>query len=266
MKENEFIELILKETKFNIEKINSYLKILTLNSRGQMDVPPKGYIIPEIFPWRYNRKLSYLRKPLIKIIDEDKKAWYLWSARFLIKASDNLIYQFSNASLRVEDEHNRIRNLIAKRLNLKGKNFTNEVRDWLNQNPNLRVVDFEVKIDKKGVLIAEKNYGDIDILAFNDKSKLIYLIECKNTKQAKIMYDFQRDVRNYTEKQLPKHVARNNWLVNNIKQLSEKFSKNVDDYKIKSMVVSSYQLPIKFLEETELPIYSFNEIKRSQIF
>jgi hypothetical protein len=32
------------------------------------------------------------------------------------------------------------------------------------------------------------------------------------------------------------------------------------------MVVSSYQLPIKFLEETELPIYSFNEIKRSQIF
>ena len=266
MKENEFMELILKETKFNIEKINSYLKVLTLNSRGKMDAPPKGYIIPEIFPWRYNRKLSYLRKPLIRIIDEDKKIWYLWSARFLIKASDNLIYQFSNASLRVEDEHSKIRNLIAKRLNLKGKNFTNKVRDWLNQNPKLRVVDFEVKIDKKGVLIADKNYGDIDILAFNDSSKLIYCIECKNTKQAKIMYDFQRDIKNYTEKQLPKHIARNNWLINNVKQLSEKFNKNVDDYKVKSMVISSYQLPIKFLEETELPIYSFNEVKRSQIF
>ncbi|WP_299114101.1 hypothetical protein [uncultured Winogradskyella sp.] len=266
MEEKEFIELIIKETKFNNEKINSYLNLLTLNSRGKMDKPPEGYIIPEIFPWRYNRKLSYLRKPLIRLIDNDDKVWYLWSARFLIRASDNLLYQFSNASLRVEDKHHKIKNLIAKRLNIKGKNFTNEVRDWLIQNPKLRVIDFEVKIDIKGVLIANKNYGDIDILAFDDKNKLVYSIECKNTKQAKIMYDFQRDVKNYADKQLPKHVARNDWLVDNIKQLSKRFNKNVDDYKVKSIVIASYQLPIKFLEKTKLPIYSFNEIKRSQIF
>ncbi|MGJ8685759.1 MAG: hypothetical protein ACSHWW_14100 [Nonlabens sp.] len=266
IEENDFIKLILKETNFNKGKINSYLNILTLKSRGKMDVPPEGYIIPEIFPWRYNRKLAYLRKPIIKIIDKDKKIWYIWSARFLIKASDNLIDQFSNASLRVEDEHVRIRNLIAKRLNLKGKNFRNEVRDWLIDNSHLRVIDFEVKIDLKGVLIADKNYGDIDILAFDDRRKLIYSIECKNTKQAKIMYDFQRDIRNYTEKQLPKHIERNDWLVDNIKQLSDKFKKSVDNYEVKSLVISSYQLPIKFLEKTKIPIYSFNEIKRSQIF
>lgn len=266
MEEDGFIELILKETKFSKEKISAYLNVLTLDSRGKMDKPPEGYIIPEIFPWRYNRKISYLRKPLIKIIDKEKKNWYLWSARFLIKATDNLIYQFSNASLRVEDEHNKIKNLIAKRLNLKGKYFRNEVRDWLVENTLLRIIDFEVKIDVKGVLIANKNYGDIDILAFDDKRKLVYSIECKNTKQAKIMYDFQRDIRNYTTKQLPKHVERHNWLINNTNQLSDKFGKKVDSYKIKSLVVSSYQLPIKFLEKTELPIYSFNEIKRSNIF
>lgn len=265
MEEDELIDLIVKETEFNKEKITFYFNVLTLNSRGKMDKPPKGYIIPEIFPWRYNRKLSYLRKPLIRIIDDEKKVWYLWSSRFLIKASDNLIYQFSNASLRVEDEHNKIKNIIAKRLNLKGKDFRNEVKDWLIENTQLRVIDFEVKIDVKGVLVANKNYGDIDILAFDDSNKLIYSIECKNTKQAKIMYDFQRDIRNYTSKQLPKHVERNNWLIDNVSQLSDKFGKKVDNYKVKSLVVSSYQLPIKFLEKTELPIYSFNEIKRSKI-
>jgi hypothetical protein len=32
------------------------------------------------------------------------------------------------------------------------------------------------------------------------------------------------------------------------------------------MIISSYQLPVKFLNETDLPIYSFNEIKRTKFF
>ena len=75
------------------------------------------------------------------------------------------------------------------------------------------------------------------------------------------------------------HVADNVWIGSHVQILdgtsigagaivgsSSVVNKNVDDYKVKSIVISSYQLPIKFLEETELSIYSFNEIKRAQIF
>ena len=79
------------------------------------------------------------------------------------------------------------------------------------------------------------------------------------------MYDFQRDIKNYTEVQIPKHIKRHKWLTKNINQLSDKFGRNVASYKVKSIVIASYQLPIKFLDKIKIPIYSFNEIKRTQI-
>jgi len=115
-------------------------------------------------------------------------------------------------------------------------------------------------------LIADKNYGDIDILAFDEDKKIIYSIECKNTRHAKIMYDFQRDLKNYVTLQVPKHIRRHVWLSENQDKVIEKFGLRKKNYKVVSMIISSYQLPVKFLNKTDLPIYSFNEIKRTKFF
>ncbi|MFZ2283540.1 MAG: hypothetical protein WAV86_06665 [Lutibacter sp.] len=80
------------------------------------------------------------------------------------------------------------------------------------------------------------------------------------------MYDFQRDIKNYTEKQLTKHLRRHTWLVNNIEQLSVKFNKKINNFKVRSIVIATYQLPIKFIEKVKIPIFSFNEIKRREVF
>ncbi|WP_350292678.1 hypothetical protein [uncultured Croceitalea sp.] len=264
--EKEFIDLINKETSFTEEKIKAYLKVVTLTSRGKIDKAPKGYQMPEIFPWRYNRKLSLLRKPLIKIDIPNEGTKFLWGARFMIKSAGNLFYQFSNASLRTDPEHYGVLNLIAKRNNIKGRNYRNSVFKWLNENTSLEIVPFEVKIEPKGTLTADKNYGDIDILAFDEDKRIIYSLECKNTRHAKIMYDFQRDLKNYVTLQVPKHIRRHSWLSENQDKVIEKFGLRKKVYRVVSMIISSYQLPIKFLNETDLPIYSFNEIKRTNFF
>lgn len=262
----ELVNLILKESTFNKQKIDAYLDVVTLTSRGEIDKAPKGYEMPEIFPWRYNRKLSHLKKPLLKIEDPGQETVYLWSARFIVKSARNLFYQFSNATLRVDSNHLLIKNLIAQRNNLKGKEYRNSVSQWLQENTKLLVIPFEVKIDVKGTLKADKNYGDIDILAIDEHKRIMYSIECKNTRQVKIMYDFQRDLKNYIHKQLPKHARRHTWLNKNQNKVIQKFNIKNENYKVISLIVSSYQLPVKFLNHTELPIYSFNEIKRSDIF
>jgi hypothetical protein len=264
--EKEFIDLINKETSFTQEKIKAYLNIVTLTSRGKIDKAPKGYEMPEIFPWRYNRKLSLLRKPLIKIDIPNEGTKFLWGARFMIKSAGNLFYQFSNASLRTGPKHYGVLNLMAKRNNIKGRNYRNSVLKWLDENTSLEIIPFEVKIEPKGTLTADKNYGDIDILAFDEDKKIIYSIECKNTRHAKIMYDFQRDLKNYVTLQVPKHIRRHSWLGANQDKVIEKFGLRKKNYKVVSMIISSYQLPVKFLNETDLPIYSFNEIKRTKFF
>jgi hypothetical protein len=264
--EKNIYKLIKDNSDYSEETIRNYFAVLSLESRGKMDVPPEGSEYSEIYPWRYNRMISYLRKPIIKLKNDKSENIYVWSARFLIKATDNLTYLFYDGSLKLPKEHTKLQNLLAGRNHHKGKEFRNEVTEWLDKNTDLEVINFEVKIKKKGILNAIKNYGDIDILAFDHKNKYIYCIECKNTKQAKVIYDFQRDINNYLNKQLPKHINRGKWLEENKEQLNNKFKNSFGDYDVKTLVISSYQLPVKFTTDIEIPLYSFNEVKAKKIF
>lgn len=258
---------ILREKLILTEKeIKAFLKFMAIETRGKMDIPKNSSEYPEIFPWRYNRDYSYIRRPVLKLKTQEDTFLILWSARHLDMAMENLYAIFQDGLLKVSKEYKEITKLILDRNNIKGVEFRNKVYNWITNNTSLYVVPHEVKIRKSTFHNADRDYGDIDILAFDLKNQIIYLIECKNTKQVKIMYDFSSDVKNYLTKQLPKHITRGEWLKKNRDQLSEKFTLDLFKFEVISLVISSFQLPIKFIEETPIPIYSFNEIKREKIF
>ena len=80
---------------------------------------------------------------------------------------------------------NQIEKLLGVFRKRKGKKYRNKVKDWLMEQNDLRVIDYEVDISSKGHLKADKDYGDIDVFAFDTKSKTILSIECKDTNKAK---------------------------------------------------------------------------------
>ncbi|WP_206052104.1 YecA family protein [Nonlabens xiamenensis] len=264
--ENEIMDVIRSNFDINEGTIKAYLDCLTLKSRGKFDQPENPKDFPEIFPWRYNRKLSYIRRPILRIGNDSNGYKLFWSARHLVSATDNLIYLFHNGRLKVDRDKKKLSKLLSERNKLKGDEFREEVYLWLALNTTLEVVEYEVKIKEKGLLKADKNYGDIDILAFDTNRKIIYAIECKNTKQVKIMYDFHNDLKNYVQKQIPKHIRRGNWLNKNTEQVINGFNLSKGNWSVESLVISSYQLPIKFMSEIPIPVYSLNEIKRENIF
>ncbi len=262
--EQDFEKLLRNEFRLTEREIKSVLNHFTLNSRGNINIPPEGYDYSDIFPWRYNRPVSYLLRPLIRIQDEKGSYKYIFGARHLAAASENFIAIFFDGSLKVNSTYKKINSLLAERNNIKGKKFRNEVCEWLKYYTTLEVVPYEFKIPVKS---NQKNYGDVDILAFNKVKKIIYSIECKNTKQAKVIYEFQRDAKNYMEKQLPKHLNRSKWLKDNLQFLGEKFNYDFSDFRIESLLISSYQLPLKITENIEgIDIYSFSQIKRERYF
>ena len=100
----------------------------------------------------------------------------------------------------------------------------------------------------------------------NKKNKIIYSIECKNTKQAKIIYEFQRDAKNYINKQLPKHQNRTKWLNNNLDFLSNRFKYDFTNFTVEALLISSFSLPINLIQDIDdIKIVSFNGIKRNKI-
>jgi hypothetical protein len=149
----------------------------------------------------------------------------------------------------------------------KGKYFRDQVRDWLKKQ-KLSVVDYEVAISPKGHLKADKNYGDIDVLAFNSRTNTILAIECKDTNKAKNIHEMKTEMDNYLGRDgnagmIGKHLNRHIWLNENKEQLDD-FLNIKGGATINSFIFTSEVIPTNYLKagEISLPIVAFSELKR----
>jgi hypothetical protein len=72
--------------------------LLTLLERSSIGEPPTDYSSLDIFPWRYNRSISYLRRPLVKV-SQDGVNYYHYGYRHLVQYVDNLNYLLHTSKL-----------------------------------------------------------------------------------------------------------------------------------------------------------------------
>lgn len=265
MKETDFISLLKNEFEMSEIEIQSVFRLLILDSRGKFEKKVDGYEYSEILPWRYNRQLSYLSRPILRIKEEAEESHLIcFSARHLYVSGQNLMSIFFDGTLKVDNNCSEIKNILRKIVTEKGDEFRIQVRDWIKENTDLFVLDYEFNITTK---IADKNYGDVDVLALDEKRKILYCIECKNTKQAKIIYDFWKDIKNFTEKQLPKHINREKWLKNNLSVVSQRINRDVNDFEVKSIIISSSVLPVKFVKDySEIAFSTLSQLVLDNIF
>lgn len=267
LSEEDFIELFNRVDQSESET-RAVLKLLTFADRdGIMNVDTKE--IHEVFPWRYNRRISYMLKPLVKVV-EDGRVYYLVSARHVFTAAENILARFLDGTLKVAKDQLKITNLLAERNHLKGKHFRDFVCKWLAENTKFEVKDFEVKIKPKGFFTSDVDKGDVDILCIDHENRIIYAIECKNTSQAKIAYDIYSEISNYIgldgkPGMIDKHVLRDTWLKQN-RNIVEQKLKLSTVYQIKSFVLTKYILPTRYIKDTAIPVYSVFDLTGGKIF
>ncbi|MBX3254916.1 MAG: SEC-C domain-containing protein [Chitinophagaceae bacterium] len=257
---------LLSESKFTVGEIEAWTSILRFLKRDDVLKTPVGFQKEEVYPWRYNRRISYLIKPLI-FIKQNNEEYILLSARHLYKAAENLVSIFHSGSLPLDKENKAIRTLLAERNAIKGKEFRDEIQNWLTENTSLYVYSQEITIKEKGFFIADSDKGDIDILAIDHGIKVIYSIECKNTNQSKVAYEFHLEIIDYLGKLgknglIQKHINRDQWLRENSEQVFRKLNVS-GDYRLVSLVVSKYVLPTAFLRNVEIPIISIHDLKKN---
>ncbi len=265
MPKEQLVDLLIK-LKYTTREIEGWMSILCFVKREDVLTAPDGFKKEEVYPWRYNRRISYLLKPIITI-EINGEAHILVSMRHLYKAAENLVSLFNNGRLPLDKESKPIRSLLAERNAIKGKEYREQVLFWLTTNTNLFCYPQEITIKKKGFFITETDKGDIDILAIDHQRKIIYSIECKNTSQSKVAYEFHLEIIEYLGQDgkpglIQKHVNRDIWLHENIEQVIEKLKLD-PDYKIMSVVISNHVLPTAFFRTIPIKTISFYELKQS---
>jgi hypothetical protein len=238
------------------------IDVLAFNKRqGVLNVPKKE--LHETYPWRFNRRIAYISKPMIPI-EKEGVTYYLISARHLHIASQNIVARFFNGTLKVKQSDLGIQNLLAERNDIKGKQFRDAIANWLKTNTKLTVLDHEAKIKPKGFFDADNDKGDVDVLAIDHERKIIFAIECKNTTQAKIAYDIYSEIVNYLglkdkEGMIAKHIRRDEWLKQNHQQVHERLGLS-ENYAIQSFVLTKNILPTKYIRETQMDMFAYADL------
>mgnify|MGYP002735620989 FL=1 len=269
MNESEFIELIKNKAKIDEKEIIAGIERFSITQRDEYLKAPKGFNDSEVFPWKYNREFSFARRFIVKYENDKGEKILTWGFRNAISAQKQLEYLLFEGKL--NNGGKRIEKLLGTFRERKGKQYRNKVKDWLKTNPDLTVIDYEVKIDTNGHLIADKNYGDIDVLVHNTKTNTVYSLECKDTNKAKNIHEMKKEMDSYLGREgqkgmIQKHVERHNWLNANKDKLCA-FLKINQEPKVVSFMLTSEVIPMTYIkaEALSLPTISFPELKNSGI-
>lgn len=223
-----------------------------------------GYLNPDYFPWKYNRELSYARRPFV-VIDTENGRKYYWGMRQCVAASQYLTQLLHTGSL--THGGSKINSLLGSINEEKGKQFRNEVANWMKENTDLLVWGYEVTMKPGGHFNADRDYGDCDIFAYDSNTNQVYNIECKRTEAARNIQQMKKEMDAYLgragqKRKVAKHVERDNWLQKNLDHVKTFVGTNKNPI-VKSLILTSELIPTRYLKagEIPLPIISYQELR-----
>jgi hypothetical protein len=214
-----FITRIAKHN--NRQIVESFLNRFSLKSRNEWTNIPSGYNFTDIYPWKYQRRLSLVTKGIVQnglnliiapsLLAESYKynIFSFYEARFNPKQTDSI----------------KMRKWMGFKSNQVGMDFNREISDKLSKIDSM-VVYTEVELTHLLNKKLDKDYGDIDVLAYHTISGILFVIECKRLQTARNpsevsrqLYEFRGELRNNGKPdRLLKHINRIDIINGNIKK------------------------------------------------
>ena len=155
------------------------IDMFSLSPRASFLDPEEPHRRSDVYPWRVNRSLSYIRRPLIR-----RGEHLIFGVRHLFNAQTHLATQLDSACFPARSPE--LKRLQSKYGNRIGRAFEKAVADLFRDNPSLhlrprfRGLDSAPFVDEKG-----RALGDIDALVIDPRRRQILVIDTKAVQPAK---------------------------------------------------------------------------------
>lgn len=246
-KKSEILELLGKRG-IPEDIAQMFLDRFSLWPRARWDKPPKGYKMREIYPWRFGRRLSFVTRPIVRL-DEAEDPTYLIAPNavrtgftYVLDCAfrGHLDQDFFQSKEMRDDwwgkasEGHSFNSDVAKTLEEEG--WTVRENIGLPEVLNQRL---------------DRDYGDIDVLAWRADRVDVLVVESKDLSLARnysevaaLLADYQGGERNGKADKLRRHLDRVELVVGNLWRLS-KFT-DVAEPKVSSWLVCSGIVPMQY--------------------
>lgn len=236
-------------------QVDTFLERFTLPIRpGWNRNLPKGCETSDVLPWRYFRGLSVLVRPFVEVSRSPRS--FAISAPHLHRWRYYLTRSIVSGHLPDKLFHSQaMKSYLGSIANKRGHEFTKEVAASIQTVlPNQRV---EIKLTELGAP-AKPDLGDIDVLAWDSSTGLVFLIECKRLKAALTVRQVIQQLEEFRGDQdekdyLAKHQRRVEWLQANPSDLSKITGIPLDRICWVPLLVTRGRVPMSFVDAIGFP-------------
>ncbi len=269
--EDELLLIVRNENNVDENRFNKLLIYFTLFSRDDYFTYPGDNNPPKenFYPWRFTRKYSYIRRPILKCKDENEKVQYIYAVRHLHVSLDNFIALIISGRLQNEAKTDDFKSIIGKLAQPAGDAFNAKVAELFN---NRRRYYVRKNVNSFGKIKIERTnkeeLGDIDVIVIDWKSNKLILIECKDLLVAKTPYEVMMETKKVFEGDkslMAKFIKRIEWVKNNLQVVLNYFELDTSiKWKVKSLFVVNEPLFSALLKNQSdtVQILTYHELEK----
>lgn len=248
-------------TGWSDQQIARIIDSLVLWQRSDFLKPEAPFAATEVYPWRFNRSLSYLRRPLIERKGPDGRE-IVWGYRHVHHSHENLLKLCLSGRLRAASME--MKNFISSVTNRQGTHFNNQVAE-LFAYPALEV---RKRVNKIPDTTGLDNVGDLDVLVADSSRKRLDVIECKDLSNARTPHERKLEIENLlgSERiQNPialRHGKRIGWVKQNLQAILKWLGiGDAKGWKVDGFIVVDHPLMAPYLRQMPIRVIPFAELE-----
>lgn len=221
--------------------VDKVLEQITLGPRADYLVAPAPFIKNDVYPWRFNRELSFTRRPVIQHKDD-----LIWGNRQL-----HHMWRYT-IDLMIEGKYKarkpKLKKLIGKLGDKRGNDFNSVVAHKLAGFDGLIVQEKLSKINGKKITGPEGNVlGDIDVFYIVPNQFKIVVGEVKDFSFAKNPYEMDQEYqRIFVDGDKPcymtKHKRRAAWIQDHLEDVKRHFNLPDGKWIVKAVMFVSEEI------------------------
>ena len=251
-------ELIALNNSLNEELVMRILPDITYSQRADFLIPPDNFEKTDMYPWRFNRKYCFNRRPVICVGKQ-----LIWGTRQLFhmfEYTTDLIF-----SGKFKAQSNEMRKLCGKIADSKGYEFNDLIYQMIKDMGIFLVYPNVKKVNGKRIMNDRNDLGDIDLLIIDKEKHKIIVTEVKNFRFSRNPYEIQQEyIKMFVDGKKPcfatKHKKRTQWVIEHMEDLKAQYQLDNKHWKVVSLFIVNQALASSFVYKQDIKSISVSEL------
>jgi len=245
--------------------VDRCLSHFTLSPRARFVEPPAPFRTADLWPWIFNRGLSYVRRPFIRRPDDD----ICFAPGHLSQTWTNLMMLLTTGRFKARTPE--LRAAMDQYVQAPSRAFAEEVGRVLKQR-GLIVATHVSKVAGMRIEAGRgRSLGDVDVLIAQKSKRRIIAIECKDVQLDRMPHEISSDIRDLflgsssKASAQDRHLARLAWLRARqddvVKWLVGASPKG---WQIDAAFATSRALVSPYLGKARMPVWALRQLRRGE--